>query len=97
MNPRIGRVSQLLTPSYSWCLRCETTWAFVKWHDTMYGNGGHGCIPLCQKCWAELTPLERLPFYRQLIESWHEKWPQFRDMTFDQEWALVEKAVLGGG
>lgn len=100
VNVRIGRISHLLTPGYSWCLRCKTSWPFVKYHATDYAkiNGnGHGCFPLCTKCWAELTPMQRLPFYRALIESWYAGGrSKYSGMTFDEEWALVNDAVLAG-
>ena len=94
LNLRIGRVGQLLAPGWGYCLRCKTPWRFVRWHDTQYGTQGHGCLPLCEKCWAELTPTQRVPFYRELIESWHEA--PGRESAFDEEWAEVEAAVLSG-
>lgn len=92
MNLRIGRIGQLFAPSYGWCLRCKTPWVFARWHDTTYGSEGNGCIPLCEKCWAHLTPAQRLPFYRQLIGSWHEH--PHRGLAFGEEWPLVAAAVL---
>lgn len=89
MNLRVGRICQLFAPSYGWCLRCKTPWPFVRCHDTRYGADGRGCLPLCEKCWAALTPAQRLPFYRELIESWHAG-----SELFDEEWTLVEAAVL---
>jgi hypothetical protein len=35
---RIGAISRMLTPHLGWCLRCQTTWAFVDGHDTMYSS-----------------------------------------------------------
>lgn len=96
MNRRLGRWSQLLAPGYSFCRRCKTPWRFVKWHDTSYGRG-HGCLPLCQMCWSELTPEQRLPYYLELIASWHERYPHDAGPTFDEEWAQVRDAVLRGG
>jgi hypothetical protein len=91
---RIGRFGQLLAPGYGWCKRCKTPWRFVRYHSTSWSAAG--CIALCEGCWAELTPQERLPFYRVLVESWHER-PDLCRLTFDEEWALVESAVLSGG
>lgn len=92
MNLRVGRIGQLFAPGYGWCLRCKTPWLFVRWHDTPFGSDGHGCLPLCEKCWAALTPAQRMPYYRELIESWHER--HDRGLMLDEEWALVEAAVL---
>lgn len=96
MNLRIGRVSptlaSLLGPGYSRCRRCKTPWNWVHYHVTDY-SPGHGCLPLCEKCWIELTPEQRLPFYRNLIESW-----RFDDdeLTLDETWNSVKAAVLSG-
>lgn len=94
MNLRIGRIGRLFAPSYGQCLRCKTPWRFVRYHVTDY-HPNHGCLPLCEKCWAELTPAQRLPFYQELIESWHERFDH-NELTFREEWALVETAVLSG-
>jgi hypothetical protein len=81
LNIRIGRISHYLSPGYSWCHRCLTAWRFVRWHSTTYHIKGHGCFPLCEKCWRELTPEQRLPFYRELWVEWgmptdeHHNWP----------------------
>lgn len=93
MNLRIGRTGQLFAPGYGWCLRCETPWLFVHYHLTPYGSHGRGCLPLCEKCWTELTPAQRVPFYRDLIMSWRPG----RALARDEEWALVKTAVLSGG
>jgi hypothetical protein len=69
MNSRIGAVSKILTPSYSQCKRCKTTWFFVKPHTTWYKEC-YGMFPLCEKYWNELTPEQRLPYYEQLINEW---------------------------
>ena len=69
MNRRIGPISRAVSPGYSWCLRCKTTWNFVEGHVTQHGTGG--CFPLCEKCWGELTPTERLPFYEELLVMWN--------------------------
>ena len=98
MNLRVGRIGKLLAPGWGWCLRCETPWRFVRYHVTDYGDRGHGCLPLCEKCWAEMTPQRRIPFYHCLIWDWHEKYPDMsRGLSFDEEWAQVETAVLNGG
>jgi len=85
---RIGRLSRKLgPPGYSWCGRCKTTWNYVHGHSTTYALG-RACFPLCVKCWAELTPVDRLPYYRQLFDEWG------RD---DLTWAELKAAVLNEG
>lgn len=69
MNLRIGKISRLVSPGWGSCYRCYTTWNFVKSHITSI-NHTSGCFPLCEKCWAELSVYERIPFYKQLYDSW---------------------------
>lgn len=84
-----GVVSQLLHPSYSTCLRCGMSWAIVHGHTT-YCTVGGGCFPLCEDCWSELTPEDRLSFYRKLWDSW---WQWGKP---DMEWDIIKEAVLAG-
>ena len=30
-------------------------------------------FPLCERCWSDLTPRERWPYYLALFNSWEEK------------------------
>lgn len=87
MNVRIGKISKILTPSYSGCGRCDTTWAFVDYHNTFYTEN-NGMFPLCEKCWSELTPEQRLPYYYNLFIEWDN-----RDFS---EFNLIRKAVMDG-
>lgn len=88
LNVRLGTWSQRLAPGYSWCLRCETPWLFIVHHNTDY-RSDRGIFVLCEKCWAELAPEQRLPYYRQL-------WEQWTHHADDQEWQDIETAVLAG-
>jgi hypothetical protein len=75
-------------------MRCQTTWFFVDSHATEFSTG-EGCFPLCVLCWSELTPDERLPFYRKLYEEW-----AAHDSALDSSlWEKMKAAVLaeGGG
>lgn len=90
MNIRIGRISQLLTPGCSWCGRCHTTWAFVEPHRTRYTDS-RACFPLCEQCWAGLTPETRMPYYEQLIDL-RERKGSLEPGTADQ----IRAAVLAG-
>jgi len=87
---RLGRLAPHL--GYSRCYRCKTPWYLADRHDTTYIIG-RGLCPLCKKCWAELTPEQRLPFYRKLLQSWDY---EGRDLTFEQTWEAVRTAVLEG-
>jgi hypothetical protein len=88
MNIRIGSISKILSPSYSSCEKCNTTWKFVKPHYTYYDES-HGCFSLCEKCWSELTPKERLEFYKiSRVSFWRNK--------SEEEWNMIVNAVLKG-
>lgn len=87
---RIGRVSKILAPGYGWCLRCQTAWLFVKEHVTEY-TPQRGMFPLCQKCWNELIPQTRLPFYLELWEK-----SNFTAAHNVSLWSDVERAVFSG-
>lgn len=87
---RLGPITQRMSPGYSFCKRCATTWEFVRSHSTQY-NDGSGCFPLCEMCWGELTPEERLPFYRRLYEKWLESGP-----LPEETWFEIQEAVLMG-
>ena len=94
MNLRIGPISQFLTPGYSHCGRCGTTWPFVQAHHTQY-ELTRGCFPLCEKCWSELIPATRLPYYR---EMWLRNLTHYtaQEVTQIPVWADIERAVLEG-
>lgn len=91
INARLGPASRLLAPGYSWCGRCRTSWRFVEGHSTNYTEH-RGCFPLCEACWSELTPEQRLPFYRDLWQSWQ---ADGSDKEPDV-WNQIESAVLAG-
>lgn len=96
-NIRIGRISRWLTPGYSWCYRCLTTWYFVEDHATPYQDN-HACFPLCKKCWQQLAPEQRLPYYRQLWDEWRDDDRRLGLDTQqdDLEWLDIAHAVLKG-
>lgn len=52
------------------CGRCGRPWCRVDEHTTPYSMTS-GCFPLCEPCWAALTPEERLPYYETLIARWN--------------------------
>lgn len=90
MNIRIGSISKILSPSYSSCEKCNTTWKFVESHHTDYDEkNGKGCFSLCEKCWSELTPKERLEFYKiSRALFWRN--------NSEEEWNMIVNAVLEG-
>jgi hypothetical protein len=66
---RHGRFARIAHPGYGYCLRCGTPWPATDPHETYVGTGG-GCFPLCGLCWGELTPEQRLPYYKHLMAIW---------------------------
>lgn len=98
----IGFLSQLNPEWYgfSWCGRCKRVWAICEGHSTHYLEG-RGCFPLCEECWGELTPDQRLPYYRDLWLRWREEIKKARlDPRYKKcrvvQWRWVKKAVLEG-
>jgi len=99
---RIGRVSQWLSPGFSWCEHCKTTWNWVWGHSTAFlwckgedltpdsegrFSGGSGMFPLCELCWRELTPETRLPYYLKVNASWSPPMPE----------SMIRRSVLREG
>lgn len=64
-------IERWLSPGLGTCYRCRRPWISDNWHATPYGRG-RGCFPLCERCWAMLTPDERLPYYEALWRKWSE-------------------------
>lgn len=53
------------------CYRCRRSWRRTAYHITDYGfHGRHGLFPLCERCWTELSPAQRTPFYDLLVADW---------------------------
>lgn len=64
MNIRIGKISQWISPNFSSCLKCKTTWIFVKSKSLMYDTfSGH--FAMCEKCYNESSLDERIYYYTQ--------------------------------
>ena len=89
INLRLGRWSKFFALGYGCCLKCRTPWKFVHYHVTRF-ESGRGCFPLCRKCWKELSPNRRLPYYRELFSR---VWDSPRDV----EWSAIQTVVLAGG
>jgi hypothetical protein len=87
---RIGRLSDWLAPGYSHCMRCRTNWQFCEGHTTIVSENG-GMFPLCEQCWRELAPHERLKYYGELYSEWAASGPSPHD------WESIKTAVLRGG
>ena len=94
-----GFFAWLVSPMYSWCGRCGMPWSVTKHHETRVTEVS-GIFPLCEICWKDLTPQDRLPYYRNLYESWRKTMPETLpdgspaklNLTLEE----IEAAVLAG-
>lgn len=56
-----------------------------------------GCFPLCESCWASLTPEDRLPFYRQLLDRWIADSDTAEETQYYKgKWGGMRESVLKG-
>jgi hypothetical protein len=55
---------------HSCCGRCGMPWCQVKAGPTIWYKPGTGVSPLCEFCYGELTPAERVPFFDELVNWW---------------------------
>lgn len=53
------------------CLCCGKPWGKVKKHVTQHSEK-EATFPLCENCWAGMSPKDRLPFYEALIIQWEQ-------------------------
>ena len=95
-----GFFARLIFPMYSACGRCGMPWRVTKHHSTKV-TWRDGMLPLCESCWKDLTPQDRLPHYRKLYESWLKTTPKtLPDGTpykgLKMTWEEIETAVLAG-
>ena len=79
---------------YGTCGRCNTAWPLVKSHDTQCEEGW-GMFPLCEDCWAALSPEERWPYYEALVEKWRLDSPDFPKSNFPNMKKLKEIVLSG--
>ena len=68
------------TPGYGWCMRCGTSWDKVHGRSVGFGNGT-GSFPLCELCWPEVSPSERLAYH---VILWGEQ--HFEEGLHAQHW-----------
>lgn len=88
-------IARLASPAYSVCGRCGAPWNVVEAHTTTIPGTHHGMFPLCEHCWAPLTPKQRLPYYKELLRLWRTEDPPMEHEPGLEE--LVGAAVMAGG
>jgi hypothetical protein len=86
----VGNLARPNYPGYSHCYRCGRPWPICTHHITPI-DANSGCFPLCEDCWVELTPKERLPFYYQLIAEWESQGAQKHCRV---PWFLYKRQII---
>lgn len=86
----------LLKPMYQGfgCVRCELPWNVTEGHTTKI-SPFESCFALCEKCWEDLSPEERLPFYKALFEKWQGDEISRKEAP-PEKWQKIKTAVLAG-
>ncbi len=66
---RRRRLAAALLPhlGYTRCLRCGLPWWRAQRH-TVWHAQGRGIFALCERCWLETTPAERVAAVRELVD-----------------------------
>lgn len=93
-----GFFARLTSLGYSACGRCGMPWNVTPHHSTDV-NENKGMFPLCETCWQDLTPKDRMPYYRKLYESWLVPVILPDGTTYKGKnltWEEIEAAVLAG-
>lgn len=90
----IGYATQIIYPGITHCGRCKMSWSVTKSHDLSFDDlNGRGMFALCERCNSELTPIERLPYYREVVD---ELWIPQGDTEMVNKWPQIAKSVLEG-
>ncbi len=92
-------LSRALAPRLSYCARCRTSFFGKLIHNDPHSTNfapGRWCFPLCEKCWAVLTPSQRLPYYDALVNRWIAGLPE-NAVEYDRARDAIREAVLAGG
>jgi|GEM_PF-6296787 len=79
------------------CGCCGYPWINESYHDTLYADHS-ACFALCEFCWSYYTPLERLPFYMQLVDRWEEQHEDHSGSkaNYSEAREQIRQAVLEG-
>jgi hypothetical protein len=86
-----------LGEGYGGCFACSTPWDCAPHHVTDYDESS-GCFPLCEECWSEMTPGQRLPYYEAMVDEWVSLWKEdYGKTTWEELRRKIRNAVLAGG
>jgi phage terminase large subunit GpA-like protein len=84
---------------WQWCSKCGTSYRYTRPHVTRYARTEAGVritFPLCEKCWAPLTPQQRMEYYARLWLDRHETAKARGEQTDVREWEEIKAAVRIG-
>jgi len=92
----LGKVSEIMFPDFASCKRCHISIAVQDFHSTPYSKGS-GCFPLCEYCWNDMKPEERLPYYMGLVDSWVlHGGGDYNGVSWEDVRSMISNAVLSG-
>ena len=86
-------VAYLVDHPYGRCSRCSLSWKRVNGHITTIIDTNSGMFVLCDACWGELTPEDRLPHYRVAFDR-NTFDAERNGRTYEYSWEDLKKSVL---
>ena len=113
----MNRFLRKLIGATSWphgCRVCRRPWDLCDAHYTplVQGHPEHGCFVLCEPCFNELNPVQRLPYYHELFAKWlsssdslaafhfrggDPNWEKYLGKKYtQQDWEALRDSVLAG-
>lgn len=92
----VANVGHPLNASESNCGCCGCNFFIAKAHITPYGDDGGAGYALCEACWKDLVPEERLPYYCETYEWWATRVDTDNGISWGQAWQNMKTAVLAG-
>lgn len=74
---------RLLPSHFSHCSRCRLPWNVVEGHVIAYSRNS-GCFPICNECWDDLTPVDRVPFYLDWLRQTDASMKQYPHIDYEK-------------
>ena len=82
-----GAMARIVSPGYGWCSCCGRPWTICK------GKVVGQAFPLCEECFSEMTPQERVPHFLALFQDWQMS-SEINGRPFSRDWSAMRDAVL---
>lgn len=97
----LGLFTRFLYPFCGGCGRCWVSWKVVDHYSVKYTTTSgepQGTYIFCVLCKEELSPDERLPYYRRLYIRWMKMYDGYSRVHDGPEvsWDVLKDAVLKG-